>query len=497
MEQARADGPVRVVSALATDLHYIGQWTPGSPPGLAWDWLWRLYEPELLIGSLPAPRFEASDVTFAEAIANIKVDRVSFLLLRLPSDRVVCVVVLDLVAPSPLVTVAPLSAVLEALLNDQIRLRGEPLDAVLVSLLDEPEWRQEGWREPMVLDQHHLLFLPCAGDSHVNQASLAELTAHGIAPYQSLLLNFYQPSGLNEASSARQAWVSPNVSVVYGHEREVEDNAVYSAVELVSTAAHLRRTLVQARRQLLHFQERTRTEIGMQARNDLEGLADNMGNLEFEFAFATQFPLTRIPDYHASLADAMDVPSQPQALRSLFESVDRSLRAELVAIDVRERIAEEAQRSLMTVAGAILVGVGIAVAFVIGFLGINAVEVNPDYSMWDDHYAPIYLVAAIFGLAPLALLRLVTLWSWPWARDLRRTRLVGAARIVTGVVAVLAGYIVDRLSSVLVIGAILKGVGLVLLLLGLVTLAATAREGVRKRKALMAMRGDVDGDNHS
>ncbi|MGH3887743.1 MAG: hypothetical protein ACRDSZ_14450 [Pseudonocardiaceae bacterium] len=82
------------------------------------------------------------------------------------------------------------------------------------------------------------------------------------------------------------------------------------------------------------------------------------------------------------------------------------------AIQLREESRIKRQKLGRSVAAGLLSLIGVPVGFVVTFLGVNTIEV-PDgkLSMWDPHYAVVYLIASSFALVPVFLIMIPYLWD--------------------------------------------------------------------------------------
>ncbi len=93
----------------------------------------------------------------------------------------------------------------------------------------------------------------------------------------------------------------------------------------VGTSARFRHIWREAYQQALQFREQKQKAVAcQQTRGDLEILADNLGNLEFDLTTSVEFPLLRIETFKSDLYDAMDLGNQAKTLSQMF---DRSCSA--------------------------------------------------------------------------------------------------------------------------------------------------------------------------
>jgi hypothetical protein len=266
--------------------------------------------------------------------------------------------------------------------------------------------------------------------------------------------------------------VTPYVSLLYGHEDYVENSIFLSTVHAVGTASKFRQIWHDAYQQVRLFRDnKQRKDAGQQKRDDLEDLADHLGNLEFDLTFSVEFPLMRIETFQTALYEAMDLSTQAKALSQMFDQLGGSLRSEITAIDVRERRRDEYRAKWNAVSASVLSLIGVAVGFVIAFLGINTTEV-PDgkLSMWDGHFAYLYMFAALFALTPTLFIFFPYVRDWALPRTDWRVLKVGLAAILTGAGILAATSLLDHNGPphILVLDAVLKAVAGILVLAGVV-----------------------------
>jgi hypothetical protein len=281
------------------------------------------------------------------------------------------------------------------------------------------------------------------------------------------VLRLRRPEQLN--TNGDVGVVTPYVSLFYRQADYVEASVLLSTVHAVGTAARFRYIWRQAYDQVLRFRDQKQRAIsGLQTRDDLEELADNLGNLEFDLTFSVEFPLMRVETFQSELYDAMDLDRQARTLSQMFDQIGGSLRSEITAIEVREQREGEARQRWNSVAAGVLSLVGVAVGFVIAFLGINTVEV-PDHalSMWDGTFKHMYLTAAGFAVIPVYLILFPYLKTYTKRRA--RTRPTLGFVSAAGGALLLAGSIIAdvRLTdSRAIFAAIGEAVGFFFLVLG-------------------------------
>jgi hypothetical protein len=315
-------------------------------------------------------------------------------------------------------------------------------------------------------ERYQLLYLPQEQANEISSRRvLNDLIRGGDDTRPSALSSLTWPEDLNDATGG-SAVVGRWTSVLVGHERVVEHSALASAVSLVGLADHLRQIGQETRLQLRIFQKEKRTSVpGLQERRDLEVLIENLANLQLDLVQGVVRPEPRIAAFHRALDDALEVSGESAALSRGFGELSTSLGSELTAIDIRERRQIDAEKNWNLVSGIVLSPIS-AAGFVLAFLGINASQVD-DRSMWSDQYAPLYFIAALMALTPVALVALPRLKmrsAFPGGRWFRADTVMALSGLVVGVSALLCAVLVSGLD---VAAAAAAAIGLVLALLGL------------------------------
>ena len=107
-------------------------------------------------------------------------------------------------------------------------------------------------------------------------------------------------------------------------------------------------------------------------------------------------------DHDASFC-CMGLQDKADTVGRMLQQLERSIGAELTAIESVERRADDDRRMRWTAAVGFLTTVGLPLSLVLTFFGINAREVNQDRSMFDAHYLPMHSLLAAIIVAGLAL----------------------------------------------------------------------------------------------
>ena len=252
------------------------------------------------------------------------------------------------------------------------------------------------------------------------------------------------PSGLNQEESTYGA-VTPYVSLLFGHEKFVNDSVFLTTVQAVGTAVRFRQIWHAAHQnvRVLRGTGQVR-KVGAQRHADLEGLLDELGNLELDLSFSVEtsadlgllIPALRIESFHRELYRVMELPARASTVSQMFVRLDSSIRSELTAIDIRERWEEEEKRLHGAIAVSVRSIVIMPIFFILAFFGINAVEVSGKRSVFDlSYYLDVYIVAGVLALIPVVVFFVLHRKAWRRVREEGRRRRASAAlqQAVTGV----------------------------------------------------------------
>ncbi|HEY2672533.1 MAG TPA: hypothetical protein VGJ07_19445 [Rugosimonospora sp.] len=466
--------------------------------------------PRLLPFSILGGPFDTGDIEISQPVPGVEMTESDAVLFALPSNQVVLAVTLGFTtAPlSDAPSVAAISRVLEQSIEGAVNIRGRGLtehvdalkqDDLIRDVLSTDETAQ-GAGETLLPERHQLVFIARRDkdDWVPTQSVINELVYRDTPPYREEFGSPKIPEQLNlselsdDGSVIRPSWpsvagqreastskvitlgvVTPYVSLLYNHQRYVEDSIFLSTVHAVGTASRFRQIWHEAYQQVRRFRDqKQRQTTGLQTRADLEELADHLGNLEFDLTFSVEFPLMRIETFHTALYEAMDLSNQAKALSQMFDQLDGSLHSELTAIDVRERRRDDGRQRWNAFAAGILSLIGVSVGFVIAFLGVNTKEVpggESELSMWDPHFADLYLIAALFALTPAFLIAFPYLRDWAAARHSGSAVWSGLAGMVLGVGLFAATFVEDHHGTgrAIVLDAIVKAIAVFALLIGL------------------------------
>jgi hypothetical protein len=493
-EAPAMDCEIRVVSIYATRWRHTGSATEESQLNLQLGRLedfYAFYKDQLPRG-LQTDKLDVKDVRFEPDVPGVALISVQTWLFALPSNQVVVALALTFRTSRPADDTVPTAQVLERCVQAALTVNGRSLPEYVQGLAKEVEAKDIASETAALLpERHQLVFVPRLDDDEEppDYQTISEIIYLKDPPYREEFTTMQRPRQLNLKRPRRLGVVTPYVSLIYGHERFVEDSIFLSTVHAVGTASRFRQIWHEAYRHVREFRDHNQAEeAGVQTRNELEKLADYLGNLEFDLTFSVEFPLMRIESFRSALYGAMDLPDQAETLSQMFTQLGGSLKSEITAIDIRERRREDSRQKWNAVAASVLSLVGVPVGFVLAFLGINASQVDQNHSMLDVRYRWMYVAACILALLPVSFI------SWPYVREWFSRRagrwalIFGLPLVALGIpatAAAVAGYrdndgIFDLGDFTLaVVGGISVVVGLTMTIRGLIGRLLTYRDKKR------------------
>lgn len=441
------------------------------------------------------------DTKISPAEDDVEVLSMESWLFVLPSDQVVAAYDFELggrTVPDPdsgpdAVTVDPLPAIrlLERCAYARLIIDGRPIEAHIAYLLADEEYAkevrmletaepQQNASEPFPPERHQIVFAtqikaPAlqttdrAGPDGVHRvirtspdgddATIRQILYRIEPPNRPEFVEYERPPGLNHAGTL--CAVTPYVSLLSDHPEYLENSVFLTVVQTVGTAARFRQIWHKAHREVRKFRREDQDEtIGTQGRDKLEELADVLGNLELDLSFSVEtsadlgllIPSLRIESFHKELYRALELRERAETVSRMFSRLEASIRAELTAIEIRDRREDEKKRRLETeerrlrreeeeqrlrreeeerrlrheeeedrrVRWGFAIGVvsflAIPIGFLSAFFGLNVQQVQPGWSVFNyHHYWLAYVAAAILTAIPPAL------W-WYLGRTLPRRR---------------------------------------------------------------------------
>jgi hypothetical protein len=243
------------------------------------------------------------------------------------------------------------------------------------------------------------------------QSNVPELIDRGVTDQGNVRAPLPDPGNIRASLSdaPKLGIVSTGASLIKGHSALVEASVLLSAVQAVGTLARFRDIWDRAVQLVNEFRhDKLENEPGVQRRDDLERLVDQLGNLEFDLAFSVELPLMRVETYHRHLSEVLDVTEQAQRLSAMFTQISGSIRSEITAIDIREARRNDRRARRNDAASMGLAAIAVPLGVLLAFFGINAKEVDKDFYMHDlGHYRWVYITAGTLALVPF----LAAIWA--------------------------------------------------------------------------------------
>lgn len=256
--------------------------------------------------------------------------------------------------------------------------------------------------EDLLPERHQVIF-----GEHPSIDDCEEIVQHLVyranLPYKKEYSVINYPFELNR----RPGWlaaVGPYVSVVCGQADFIENTIFLSAVQGVAAAAELREIRHAAYQDVRLFRPPDRDGMSTQKRRkELERTADNLKNLEIELSYSVEAPADlgllvpslRVESFHNALFESMDLSAKAATVSRMLQRLERAINAELTSIESAERRADEERRLRWGVAVGFLSAIAVPCGIILAYFGINANQVNPNRSIFDEHYLPVYITVLI------------------------------------------------------------------------------------------------------
>lgn len=334
--------------------------------------------------------------------------------LPFPADQVVAAVVLDFATPDLNGNANQMHRILAACADSELYLHDKRITDIINELAQaaqaEPE-RPSNPRERLEetpQERHTLAFIQNLDGVEPPSEEIIAGLLYGIQPpYRPEFTKLERPDSLNQEDGTFAA-VTPTASFFYGQPDIVETSVMLTTVQAVGTASRFQRIWRDAYFEVQRFQSEKQAKVaGKQGREDLELLADEIGNLELDLAFSVETAAdlglgrttSRIDDFHEDLYQVMQIKTRARAVSQMFVRLGSSIRSELTAIESREQQDENDRR----VRGALMLGFLsfflAPIGLILGFFGANAAEVKENASMFDiRRYWLVYVLAALLML---------------------------------------------------------------------------------------------------
>lgn len=288
-----------------------------------------------------------------------------------------------------------------------IHLDQSTLESHIRELVSQFEVSQEAGSE-LLPERHQLAFgakLPERNCDDVVQRIIYRKDL----PYRKEFSSIKYPGELNRRPGNTVA-IGPYVSAICGHQNDVENCALLSAVQAVASATRLReirQAAYEAVASFRHIEQATMTITSR--RRTLEELADKLTHLELELSHSVEttadigllVPSLRVESYHVALFDAMNLSHRADIAARMLERLDRAINSGLTAVQSIERRNDDERRLRWAVAVGFVSTIAIPLTLVLAYFGINSKEVTPNRSMFDVHYLGAYITIALILVAAI------------------------------------------------------------------------------------------------
>jgi hypothetical protein len=358
-------------------------------------------------------------------------------LFRLASDQVVLALDIEAANPRLNVDATPTIHLLERSAFARFTIADLPIGEYTAQvaaacgctlLNDDGSQKPELYRTQLAPERHQVVFAPPArgrfgvfGRSRMPDWALRPILYRKNPPFRPEFIRIKRPEGLNEGS-LRQGVVTPYTSLLIGHHQSIENSVFLTAVQAVGTSARFRQIWHRAHELIRIFRENMqREENGIQNRDEMEGLADELGNLELELSFAVEtasdlgllIPTLRSASFHRDLHSVIELQERAERVSRLFTQLDASIRSELTAIGIREAGLTDQHRAKWNLAINLVGFIVVPIGFVLSVFGINTKEITATSdSMWDfGKFWPVYAIAVLLAFTPLIVRGLMRLFE--------------------------------------------------------------------------------------
>ncbi|HSL06391.1 MAG TPA: hypothetical protein VK887_00265 [Pseudonocardiaceae bacterium] len=378
-------------------------------------------------------RLGASAPMRTQAVVEVEITRAESWLFVLPSDQVVAALVLH-VRSNLDTDSSPIIKLLEECAYARLIVDGSSLEnhiaVTLQRLNGDKELDANDKRMPP--ERHQIVFAEHAEGKLPPSDEIAKVILYRVkSSNRPEFMEYRKPSGLNEIDRTLCS-VTPYVSLLYGQQDYVENSVFLTVVQAVGTAARFRQIWQKAYSEVHKFRRGAQEkDLGTQRSGGLEFLADKLGNLELDLSFDVEasaglgllIPAPQIESFHKELYAAMELRERAETASRMFIRLDASIRSELTAIEIRERQQQEQKRLRWGAAVSVLSLIAVPIGFLVAYFGINATEVNDEWSIFDmHHYWPAYAVAGFLALVPLISFLILNRHAWRTSRQEKKKR---------------------------------------------------------------------------
>lgn len=381
------------------------------------------------------------DSVVRSRMAGLTVTRAEVWLFALPSDQVVAALDIDFLSP-PLGEDASWTInVLENGAYGQIEIDGKGIEGHIADLARSVGAKEIDTNALLPPERHQIVFASDIGGGAAKiEETIALILYRSDPPYRPQFMEVRRPSGLN-AEQAIGA-VTPYVSLLSGHPEYVENSVFLTVVQAVGTSARFRQIWHKAHGRVRDFRSNGQeANVGVQRKAAMEFLADELGNLELDLSFSVEasadlgllIPLLRIESFHKDLYEVMELRERANTVSRMFTRLDASIRSELTAIEIREQQENEERRLRRGAAVSVLSFVAVPLGFLLAFFGINADQVNGDWSIFDlGHYLTVYVAATALAVTPFIAFLILNGRAWVISHREKQDRKLRTAQEAAG-----------------------------------------------------------------
>jgi hypothetical protein len=286
-QSAARHNTVRVISVYATRWRHQGH-AEGRQPDFDLGRLWEFFDlfrdqvPRVIAYEPIAP----DELVLEEARGEVEITMAESWLFALPFAEVVAALTLDFLSPDLNVDETPAVKVLEHCAYAKTWVRGQDLASHVAALAERAGATARDERlTPMPPERHQIVFAREAPDHKPpDEDKLKRILYRIDPPYRDEFMPIERPAGLNQEGRTLGA-VTPYVSLLYGHQEYVQNSIFLTTVQTVGAAARFRQIWYEAYQHVRKFRETGQAqEVGVQRREDLEELVDELGNLELDLS---------------------------------------------------------------------------------------------------------------------------------------------------------------------------------------------------------------------
>ncbi len=327
----------------------------------------------------------------------------------LPSDQVVAALDFKVRSEFLHTDLLPIVKLLEQCAYARMIVDNSPLEEHIAALAREAGAEEIDTNTILPPERHQIVFVKHTEGAPPDDKIIKDILYRVEPPHRPEFMEYKKPSGLNQIDRTLCA-VTPYVSLLYGQQTYVENSVFLTVVQAVGTAARFRQIWHKTHGRVREFRnDDLEKRLGAQRRGDLEFLADELGNLELDLSFSVEtsadlgllIPALRIESFHKELYAAMELRERAATASRMFIRLDASIRSELIAIEIRERQQKEEKRLRWGAAITVLSLIAVPIGFLGAYFGVNASEVNDEWSIFDmNHHQLAYVTAGCLALIP-------------------------------------------------------------------------------------------------